>query len=108
MASAVRLHLYFERSDSGPTWWSESPDVPGFHATAKDMQNVILRSKFALAEILADDVDLTVQLIGQPPDTEGDPPATATGELYRAIGTTKGTPGVHVMAGPRSKPPLTG
>ncbi|MGH8903624.1 MAG: hypothetical protein ACRDYA_18625 [Egibacteraceae bacterium] len=39
---------------------------------------------------------LEVRLIGQPPDTEGDP-VTATGEIHRTNGTTSGTPGVRVM-----------
>lgn len=96
MASAVALHLYLERAESGPVWWSESPDVPGFHATAEDMQHLIAHSRFALAEILEDDVVLKVRLIGQPPGTEGDP-VTATGEIRRASGTTSGTPGVCVI-----------
>lgn len=64
------MRLYLEPTESGQVWWSESPQVPGFHATGVDMQDLILRSELFLSEILEDDVELRCRLVGQPPNTE--------------------------------------
>jgi hypothetical protein len=91
----VELHLYFEVTPSGPVWWSESPEVPEFHATAPHLQELIIRSELALIEILdTPQVELKCRLVGDPPGTVGDPLPYTTGEIAKAV--TTGVPSILV------------
>lgn len=74
-AMDVRLHIYLEATPSGVVWWSESPDVPGFHATDLRLQHLIQRSEVAIFEILGEVVRVVPTLVGEPPDSVGDQPA---------------------------------
>lgn len=72
----VELHCYLEAAEaSGAVWWSESPDVPGFHATATHLQDLIAKSRIALEEILRErgegeeDWELRVLLMDSLPET---------------------------------------
>ncbi|CAN5763475.1 hypothetical protein BH23ACT10_BH23ACT10_33480 [soil metagenome] len=68
----IRLHVYLEGTPSGAVWWSESPDVPGFHATDVRLQNLLRRSEIAIYEILGEMVVVNAELVGEPPASEGE------------------------------------
>lgn len=93
----VQLHVYLESGQDGPIWWSESPDVPGFHAIADRMPELIVRSHIALVDILrpADGLKLQTRLMGQPPGTKGGPDSVTNGDLSETSATT-GTPSILV------------
>ena len=88
----VQLHLYLEHGADGPVWWTESPDVPGFHATGSRLQEAVLRSKIALSEIFDGEhetVELECRLMGSPPASEGDrADARVSGGLHETLRTS--------------------
>jgi hypothetical protein len=52
----VTMHAYLEPTGTGATssWWSESPDVPGFYGAAEHLQELIIRCEAAVREIVAE------------------------------------------------------
>jgi predicted RNase H-like HicB family nuclease len=52
----VTMHAYLEPTGTGATssWWSESPDVPGFYAAAEHLAELIIRSEMAVREIVTE------------------------------------------------------
>lgn len=52
----VTMHAYLEPTGTGETssWWSESPDVPGFYGVAEHLPELIIRCEAAVREILAE------------------------------------------------------
>ena len=72
-AVIVQLHVHLERVDGHPCWWADSPDVPGFSATADSLPEVVSRATWAIHDIYAEegaDVERVVtHLVGRRPDT---------------------------------------
>jgi hypothetical protein len=86
-AMTVTMHAYLEPTGTGETssWWSESPDVPGFYAAAEHLPELIIRSEAAVREILAEQstdepVSFTWALMGSAPPSETDEVVQVTQE----------------------------
>lgn len=75
----VTMHAYLEPTGTGETssWWSESPDVPGFYAAAEHLPELIIRSEVAVREIVAEQnpdepVSFSWALMASAPPSEAD------------------------------------
>ncbi len=58
MTTAMDLHLLVHLepgSDGSLVWWGEVPEVPGFSVAADALAELISRSQWALADVLAGD-----------------------------------------------------
>ncbi len=55
MKNRITLVLHSERLEDGSAvWWAESPQVPGFSATAESLQETITLSKQAILDAIAE------------------------------------------------------
>jgi hypothetical protein len=75
----VTMHAYLEPTGTGTTssWWSESPDVPGFYGAAEHLPELIIRCEAAVREIVAEQnpdepMRFTWALMDSAPSSEAD------------------------------------
>lgn len=47
----ARILVHLEASESGPVWWAESADFPGFSAAADTLVDLRRRATAALSEL---------------------------------------------------------
>lgn len=50
----ARILVHLEASDSGPVWWAESPEFPGFSAAGDTLVNLRRRTNAALSELASE------------------------------------------------------
>jgi hypothetical protein len=86
----VRLYVHVESTPSGPTWWAESPELPGFSAAASSLSELSVRAKWAVVDILRDDFgedldDFEIFLLPTEAST-GNPGSTENPETGRGPG----------------------
>jgi hypothetical protein len=75
----VTMRAYLEPTGTGETssWWSESPDVPGFYGAAEHLPELLIRCEAAVREILAEQgldepIHFSWALMGSAPVSETD------------------------------------
>jgi hypothetical protein len=75
----VTMHAYLEPTGDGTasSWWSESPEVPGFYGAAEHLPELIIRCEAAVREIVAEQnpdepVSFTWALMDSAPSSEAD------------------------------------
>lgn len=83
MKVIVVVHLEpVEDTDSGFTWWGESPQIPGFSIGDEVLPELARRARVAVPEILdRSDVDIDFQLASDDEPQPAGPEFAPTGDL---------------------------